>query len=112
MSPKYIEQKNLKFAPKPDITILLDISPQTAKERFQGRDQGKNDFGERLEPVRDIFIQIVANHPEMKMIDGEKSIAAVGSKILSTVLPVLRNIKSTIKAGKLLQVIFENQVWF
>ena len=91
MSPQYIEQENLKFAPKPDLTIFLDISPQTAEERIRSRNQGKNHFERSLKPIRDIFKQMMEDHPEITAINGEEDAETVDSKILDAVLPVIAN---------------------
>ena len=85
MSPEQIEESNLEFAPVPDLMILLDISPQTAKDRIQSRNEGKNHFEQRLGPVRAIFKDIARNHSEVKEIDGEQSVQVIQSKIVQLV---------------------------
>jgi dTMP kinase len=89
MGPKEIEDANLQFSPKPDLTIILDISPQTAKSRIESRNQGKNHFEERLTPVRAIFRDIARTHPEVKEVSGESDVARVQSEIVKLVVPVI-----------------------
>jgi dTMP kinase len=89
MSPERVEKANLEFAPKPDLAILLDISPQTAKQRIQSRNEGKNHFEESLAPVREIFRQTARTHSEVREVSGEKDVEAVQSEIVQLVLPVV-----------------------
>jgi dTMP kinase len=85
MNPATIEEAN-SFAPKPDLVLLLDISPDTAKERiYQNRNGETNHFEERLGPVRQIFLDIAKTHSEIKIIDGEERPEEVERRILSFV---------------------------
>jgi len=89
MDPNKIEDANLEFSPKPDIAILLDITPITAKSRIQSRNEGKNHFEERLGPVRKIFREIAHTRPELNEVSGEKDVAFIQSEIIRLVLPVI-----------------------
>lgn len=89
MDPKQIEKSNLEFSPKPDLTIFVDISPQTAKKRIQSRNGGKNYFEQKLSAVRRIFKEIAQTHPEISEVDGEKEVRVVQSEIMRLVLPVI-----------------------
>ncbi|MDA4118821.1 MAG: dTMP kinase [Thaumarchaeota archaeon] len=85
MDPSVIEKEN-SFAPKPDIVILLDISPATAKERISKNRNGEtNHFEQRLGPVREVFLKIAETHPEVVVVLGEIQQEKVEQKILSLV---------------------------
>lgn len=90
MSPSTVERGNRVFAPKPDIVILLDITPKEAKRRIEHYRNGvTNHFEQRLARVRRVFLKIKETHPEVKRIDGEKHEDEVQEEVLSLITPLL-----------------------
>lgn len=84
----YIEEENLKIAPKPDLVILLDIDVVTAHHRIINFRKGQpNHFEQRLKPVRENFLEIAKSHSGIKVIDGRQSIDNISSDVLTLVLP-------------------------
>jgi dTMP kinase len=65
-----------RFLPQPDLTILLDISPETAlKRKAVGRDRYERNL-ELLERVRQSYRR-QATQPGWQIVDGEQPKAAV-----------------------------------
>ncbi len=94
LDPAYIESENEKIAPKPDITIILDLPPKIAVDRIETR-KGKPDFFERLRfltKVRSIFLEMYASRSDVLIIDSTQCQEVVATKILEAVLKV-SNIK-------------------
>lgn len=86
IDPLRIERENLQIAPKPNITFILNISAQTAKKRItHGRNDKLNHFEQRFTPVRNIFLKLAKSHPEIEVIEGEKSEDEVHEQIFSAV---------------------------
>ena len=85
LDPSIIEKEN-SFAPKPDLVVLLNISPTAAKERiYRNRNGETNHFEERLGPVRKLFLKAASTHPEVKVVDGEMQPREVERQIESFV---------------------------
>ena len=69
-----------QFLPQPDLTILLDIAPETAVERkATGRDRYEQDLA-LLGRVRDSYLQ-QANDQGWSRVDGQQSRAVVAEEI-------------------------------
>jgi len=81
------------FAIKPDLTILLDVSPTTGlgRKRKQGYRE-KFEFTSFLKQVRQVFLNR-ANEKSFTIINAETSIREVQSKIRAAVEPLLRSLK-------------------
>ena len=64
---------NLTFAPKPDLTILIDVPVTIGRARIGKRGETPNEFEDRkgLEKAREIFLQLQANEPHSRLIDGQ-----------------------------------------
>lgn len=80
-----------KFLPRPDLTILLDIAPETARHRkATGRDRYERDL-ELLARVRSSYRRQAAG-PGWVLIDGEQPPAGVTAAVLSAIAsrPALR----------------------
>jgi dTMP kinase len=70
------------FLPAPDLTVLLDIAPETAARRKStGRDKYERDLG-LLSRVRDSYRRQAAS-PSWLRLDGERPRDAVTSDILT-----------------------------
>ncbi len=73
-----------RFLPKPDLTILLDIAPETAAERkATGRDRYERDLV-LLARVRDSYRRQAAADDWLRL-DGEQPRDAVSSDVLKAV---------------------------
>jgi dTMP kinase len=71
-----------KFLPRPDLTILLDIAPETAvKRKATGRDRYERDLA-LLSRVRQSYLRQAAA-PGWTLIDGEQPPGSVTAAVLS-----------------------------
>jgi dTMP kinase len=69
-----------KFLPQPDLTIVLDISPQTAVGRKAvGRDRYERDLA-LLERVRQSYRR-QSDRPDWASVDGERAIEVIADEI-------------------------------
>lgn len=100
LDPNYVEEKNESIAPKPDILIILDLSPEAALKRIrQNRNETPNHF-ERikyLEKVRQIFLKQFSNRPYVRIMNGDvaRSEESIAQEILEIVLPIIANAEET-----------------
>ena len=77
-----------RFLPHPDLTVLLDIAPETAARRKQtGRDRFERDLP-MLGRVRESYRR-QASHPGWVMISAEQSPDEVAAAVAKAVLPLL-----------------------
>ncbi len=83
-----------RFAPRPDLTILLDVDPEVAFKRVQSRRAGSGEAEERfdqLETQRKLALRyreltdLIDDHP-IAIVDGNRSIHDVGEALDSTCL--------------------------
>ena len=91
LDPAFIESENEKIAPKPDITIILDLPPKIAVERIEHR-KSEPDYFERLKfltKVRSIFVERYASRPDVLLIDSTQHQNIVSKKILEAVLKII-----------------------
>lgn len=60
LDPNHIKKINEEFAPIPDITLIIDVTPGVGIERINGRGDSCNSFEkhEYLEKVRENFLQM------------------------------------------------------
>jgi dTMP kinase len=73
-----------RYLPQPDLTILLDIAPETAVQRkAAGRDRYERDLA-LLSRVRESYIRQAAQHDWLRL-DGERPRGAVTADVLSAV---------------------------
>jgi dTMP kinase len=83
-----IRRRNEEIAPKPDLVIILDVSPEKGVERVARR--GKPDRFEDIEylrRVREIFLSMKNN---VIVIDAEQNLEKIRKRVLSAVLNLLR----------------------
>jgi dTMP kinase len=72
-----------RFLPAPDLTVLLDIAPETAARRKSaGRDKYERDLA-LLSRVRDSYRRQAAASPSWLRLDGERPRDAVSADILT-----------------------------
>jgi len=77
-----------RFLPRPDLTIVLDIAPETAVARKSaGRDRYERDLA-LLSRVRDSYRR-QARQPGWLLLDGERAKAEVSSDVITAAAPLL-----------------------
>jgi dTMP kinase len=83
LDPRWLDDMQ-RYLPKPDLTILLDIAPETAVQRkAQGRDRYERDLG-LLSRVRDSYQRQAANQSWL-VVNGERPRDAVSADVVSAV---------------------------
>lgn len=85
-----IRRRNEEIAPKPDLVILLDITPEKGVERISKRGEKPNRFEdvEYLKKVREIFLSLKNN---VIVINAERDIEEVKKDVLNIVLNYLQS---------------------
>ena len=74
-----------EFLPRPDLTILLDIAPETAARRkAAGRDRYERDLA-LLSRVRDSYRRQAHGHAGWLRLDGERPRDAVSADVVKAV---------------------------
>jgi dTMP kinase len=81
-----IKEENERFAPVPDVLIILDIKPEIGMERVNKRKNKVDHFEnvEYLTNVRKIFLEI-GKEPNAVVIDTDQSIEAVHIHIIEAI---------------------------
>lgn len=83
----WLEQMQ-RFLPSPDLTIMLDIAPETAAHRKSAdRDRYERDL-EMLGRVRESYRRLSAQHGWL-MLDGERSPDLIAQDVANAVAPQL-----------------------
>ncbi len=82
-------------APRPDLTLLLDVEPKTGLERVGGRGNPmeayeKLDF---LERVRENYLTMFADAPEVRVLDAGRPLEEVAAEIRQQVESWLKEAK-------------------
>ncbi|MDQ3211470.1 MAG: dTMP kinase [Acidobacteriota bacterium] len=73
-----------RFLPRPDLTILLDIAPETAvRRKAAGRDRYERDL-QLLSRVRESYRRQAAQ-PDWLRLDGERPRAEVSADVISAI---------------------------
>lgn len=88
-----IKNVNEKFAPVPDMVIIIDISPSIALKRIEHkRVQGLDHF-ESLDYQKNVRkkFQEMRDHSNVRLIDGNRSIEEIHAEIKRTVLELLNS---------------------
>ena len=91
-----IREENEKFAPRPDLVIILDAPPKMGLERITDKRRDELNFFETLEyqeKVRELFLSM-ESYDNVKILDGSKGIDEVQGEIR-------RVVKELIEASKL-----------
>ncbi len=94
-NPVELKEMNEKIAPKPDLAFVLDIPPEKAIQRVEGRGDKPNDF-ERLEylkKVREIFLWTKNAIEGVVIIDATKGLEEVKKEVLNKTLEKLSRLK-------------------
>lgn len=100
LNPDNIERKNIKIAPIPDITIILDLDSEVALRRIRHKRNMNPNYFERkkyLDRVRQFFLKQFSNRPNVRKIDGNdtRSIQTVATEIWKIVEPIIRKVEET-----------------
>jgi dTMP kinase len=90
-----IEKRNERIAPKPDLLIILDLTPQVALKRIKEKRNGQPNHFERmkhLEKIREIFIKRFKERAYTKIIDGDDthSESTIADEIWNAVKPIMK----------------------
>lgn len=76
-NPDWILAENEKFAPQPDLVVLLDFDPARGLDRIHARGDAPNTF-EELEPLREVRRIFLALHrPFIRRVDAARTPEAV-----------------------------------
>ena len=88
IDPDEILRKNQEIAPKPDLTILLDLSPEKALERLRRR-KGLTPYEDinYLERVRRIYLNIKSD--EIRVVNAEEPLNVVKEECYNLILDLL-----------------------
>ena len=88
-NPEEIRKTNERFAPRPDLLLLLDLSIDTAMSRIGVRDGSGNEFEKRgaLQLCRDIFHSVTDDF--VHTIDAAQSVEHTHEDIMTVVEPIL-----------------------
>jgi len=90
LDPETILRRNIRVAPIPDLTILIDIDPEVAISRIkQTRDTDAFERCEYLYLVRALYIEWAQKLENVVLIDGNGSVKEVHSEIRSHVKNLL-----------------------
>jgi dTMP kinase len=78
--PAAILAENERFAPAPDLVLLLDLPPATALARVCARGDAPDEFEREaaLRAVREIFLSL--RHPALVRVDADRPAAAVAGE--------------------------------
>ena len=94
IDPTIIRKLNEEFAPKPDLTILLDIAPTiglSRKRRMQNNTPNHFETEHYLTNVREIFRSITDR--SIQILDAAREPEEISREILNVVLNILRPIE-------------------
>lgn len=100
IEPEHIEKENEKIAPKPDLLVILDITPAVALKRIREKRNGKPNHFERikhLQKVREIFLTHFKGRSYVKVIDGDdsRSEQIIADEIWKIVEPILQEVQES-----------------
>jgi dTMP kinase len=77
---------------RPNLTVLLDLSPQQGLGRFEERDRIEGESVEFHERVREMFVQLASAHPEHYLvIDARRPVDQIAEQIRLRLLPLLEH---------------------
>ncbi|MBU0496703.1 MAG: dTMP kinase [Candidatus Thermoplasmatota archaeon] len=96
-----IKKINEEFAPKPNLTIIIDVKPNIGIKRITGRGDSCDSFEDQsyLEKVREVFLSMI-NYENVEIVDGNsyRSSKDVFQDIKNIVEPIIK--KKLIIRGK------------
>jgi dTMP kinase len=80
-----------RFAPRPDLVLLLDLPPKESMKRLRGR-KIKSEFDKIFElqrRVRENYLKLTERFPEMKIVNAMEDIWTVHEQIIALVEALL-----------------------
>jgi dTMP kinase len=80
VSMEWVKEVN-RFAPSPDIVLLLDVSPEVGLKRITFREKEYFERREFLSKVREIYLDLEKDHKNIIKIDASGSIEDVQTAI-------------------------------
>ena len=86
-----IRKENEKFAPKPDLVIILDVPPEVGLARITNNRKDKLNYFETLDyqnKVRELFLTMRSYH-NVEILDGNRSMEEVQEEIRKLVEKLL-----------------------
>jgi len=88
IDPNDILKKNEEIAPKPDLTLIIDVSPETALKRIaeRGKFTGFEEL-EYLKKVREIYLSIKSD--EIVFVNGERPLKEVKEDCYHAVIDLI-----------------------
>lgn len=91
VDPERILGENEVFAPRPDITVVLDLPVDQAFERMRARGRGQDRFEtmDSLRAVRDLFLRFARTYPWVRVVDASRSLDQVARAVVEVVDPVI-----------------------
>lgn len=83
LDPQQLLATNRAFAPKPDVVVLVDVTPEQALQRISSRGEGQDLFETKaaLTAVRENFLQL-SKEPHFVVVDGAGDEATVFQRVL------------------------------
>lgn len=83
LDPQQLLATNRAFAPKPDVVVLVDVTPEQALARISSRGEGQDLFETKaaLTAVRENFLQL-SKEPHFVVVDGAGDEATVFQRVL------------------------------
>ncbi len=89
VSPEWVLMENERFAPKPDLVLLLDFDPAAGLDRIRARGDAPNTFEQldQLREVRRIFLGL--ERPFVRVVDASAGQDAVWQACLRELTEVL-----------------------
>ena len=90
LDPAEILELHASFAPEPDLTIVLDVDPGTARERIHAARGSADSFEghEYLSAVRELYLGMIDGETVVR-VDARPDADAVHEALLAVVLPRL-----------------------
>jgi dTMP kinase len=90
LDPEFIRAANEEFAPRPDLTLILDLPVETAVARIEAARGGTNSFEgvDYLRQVRSLYLRF-AEEDAIETIDASVAADAVHGALLKRVLEKL-----------------------
>jgi len=90
MSLDEIINENRKFAPEPDVVIVLDVPAEVALKRIKKSRESTDSFEnkEYLEKVRELYLKL-KNLQNVYIVDANKEINEVRKEVMSIILRYL-----------------------
>jgi dTMP kinase len=84
--------QDMREFPTPDITFLIDVSPEIGLHRVSGRGDIPNEFerAAALTTIRGLFLQLLECAPEIHVINGFPDIESVQQEIIHKLVDVLK----------------------